>query len=130
MNILWLSRDPETALVGKLPHGLRLLREILAHRIELVRPARGREIAEHLPAVGQVHERAPDLVLKITIAKLEESRVLLAAHPARGLEPPHRALRRRKVPVVRRDEQPGTGRAGAMQLAQRRPAVLASGDLH
>ena len=55
-------------------------------------PTGGGEVFENLRPVGQVHKRAPVLVLEIAVAKLDEPRVLVAAGPARGFLAPVGAL--------------------------------------
>ena len=98
-------RDPETALVGKIANGPRLPGDLLPQRVKMVIPTRGGEILQDLAAIRQVHEGSSGIILEITIAELNQPRILITAHPPQRFQPPEGAFRRRPVAIVGREKQ-------------------------
>jgi len=122
--------DPEAAFVGKLADRLRFPGELGAHRVEFMRPAGGGQILQDFGTVGQVHEGSPGLVLKITVAELDQPRILPSPLPEQRLASPMLPLARRRVAVVGRENQRGPGRAEPAQPPQGPPPQPPPGDLH
>src|SRR5690606_35097417 len=85
-------RDPEPAFVGKVAHGAGFLGDVAAHAIPFVAPAGGLEVGEDFGAIGQVHECAAQVVLKVAVAELDQQRVLFAGRPLSGFIPPRLAF--------------------------------------
>jgi hypothetical protein len=123
--------DPEAALVRKADDGSRFPGESGAHRVKRVNPTRRSEIGDDLRAVWQMHERATSAgLLEITIAELDESWILFFALPTSLFKAPEDSVGRRRIAIVRREEERRARNANSVQLAQRRATVLASRNLH
>jgi len=96
-----------------------------------VSPAGGGEVFEDFGAVGQMHERAADVVLlEIPVAEIDEARVLFAVGPAEGFEFPRGAFEARVVAVVGREEERCAGTADGGEICERETTVGAAGNLH
>jgi len=123
--------DPEAAFVGEIAHGAGFRRDGFSESVEGMRPAGRGEVGEDFGAVGQVHEGASDAgLVEVAVTEFEQARVLLAAFPAEGFEPPESALDLVLVAIVSRDEERRAGCAHAVEVAERSPAPRTAGNLH
>src|SRR6266542_4933322 len=97
---------PKTTLVREVVYGGRFLCELGAHRVIRVVPTRCVQVGQDFVAIGQMHEgSASSFLLEVSVAKLDESRVLFTAFPAKGFDSPERAFSRGTVAIMSREQQ-------------------------
>jgi len=98
---------------------LGLFRNRAPEAVELMGPASRGEIGENFGAIRQVHERAANTgLVEVTVAELEQARVLFATGPAQFFKTPLGALEGRRVAIMSGEEDGGARRADAVQLAK------------
>ena len=110
---------------------LGLFRNRAPEAVELMGPASRGEIGENFGAIRQVHERAANTgLVEVTIAELEQARVLFATGPAQFFKTPLGAFDGRRVAIMSGEEDRGTRHADAVQLAKCREPIFPTGNLH
>lgn len=110
---------------------LGLFRNRAPEAVKLVGPASRGEISENFGAIRQMHERSTDTgLVEVTIAELEQARVLFATGPAQFFKTPLGALDGRRVAIMSGEKERGARHADAVQLAKCREPIFPTGNLH
>ena len=127
---LHFFRHPEPAVIGEITDLGCLAREFIAGAVMDVRPSCCSHVFEDFFSIRQVHECiARGFVGEVAVAEFQEAWVLFTLRPERGLLCPGFQILG-VFPVVGGEDKMCAGPAELLNSRHRRPAILASGDLH